>query len=131
MIESPATALRRLPPDPVQLQVILGSLLGGARLRGPRGTRRLVIRHRQARSAYVRWKYERLGALADLGPRSRAGSIEIATIPHPVFDDLAGMCGRELRDRLTPLGFAVWLCDVGRLELEHDSFLPGQRDFLT
>lgn len=128
MLESPATALRRLPPDPVQLQVILGSMLGGARICGSRGTRRLVIRHRPARWGYVRWKCDRLGALADLGPRSRAGSLEIETIPHPVFDDLARLRGHELRDRLTPLGLAVWLCDVGRLELERDSFLPAQRD---
>ncbi len=128
MIESPAIALRRLPPDPVQLQVILGSMLGGACIRGSRGNRRLVIRHRCARWAYVRWKYERLGALADLAPRSRAGSLEITTITHPVFDDLASLRVRELRDRLTPLGLAVWLCDVGRLEIERDSFLPAQRD---
>jgi len=128
VIESPTAALRRLPPDQVQLQVILGSMLGGARIRGARGTRRLVIRHGSARWTYVRWKYERLGALADAAPRSRSGSLEIETIPHPLFDDLARLRGEELRDRLTPLGLAVWLCDVGRLELERDSFLPAQRD---
>ena len=117
-----------MPPDAVQLQVILGSMLGGARICGTSGSRRLVIRHRSARSTYVRWKYERLGALADLGPRARGSSLVITTIPHPVFDDLARLRGHDLRDRLTPLGLAVWLCDVGRLDLERDAILPAQRD---
>lgn len=128
MTECPWSALRRLPPDPVQLQVILGSLLGDARIRGERGQRRLEIRHSAARAGYVRWKYERLGALAAEAPRTVGATASFETIAHPLFDDLSALKREQLLDRVGALGLAVWLTDVGRLQLRPDSFLPLQRE---
>jgi LAGLIDADG DNA endonuclease family protein len=134
VVEPPTVALRRLPPDCVQLQIILGSLLGDGRLVGAPRDRRLCIAHRADRSDYVRWKYERLASLAATAPRERHGVVSFETITHPLFDDLAlilrprpGRTRAEVIARLLrPLGLAVWLADVGRLELRADAFLPQQ-----
>ena len=74
MVEHPRIAFQRVPPDPVQFQVILGSLLGDGRLVGLPRQRRLRIAHRAVRRDYVLWKYERLGAFsAGVPMRMRAG----------------------------------------------------------
>ena len=140
--EHPHLALRRLPPDPVQFQVILGSLLGDGCLVGVPVRRRLRIVHRADRASYILWKSERLGALVDAPPRLREdGHLELRTIEHPLFDDLAALLGGSARcdaprgvgrgallELLAPLGLAVWMADLERLELRADAFLPGQRD---
>ena len=124
--------LRRIVPDAAQVQVIIGSLLGDARLEGRRGARRMRVAHAVARSDYVWWKYERLGALAASAPARCGGRVGFHTIAHPIFDDLAPLiAGRRdhvVRDLLAPLGLAVWMTDVGRLELREELFLPPQRE---
>jgi hypothetical protein len=96
-------------PDPVQVQVILGSLLGDGRLEGASGERRLYITHHEDRAEYVWWKYERLGVFAAHTPLARADRLEFRTIAHPVFDDLRAAV-REARtvgvrrELLAPLG---------------------------
>ena len=134
MVEHPRVALQRIPPDPVQFQVILGSLLGGGRLVGPPGQRRLRIAHRAERHDYVLWKYERLGAFSAGVPEDYGGGlVGFETVTHPLFDDLARIFAdrfarHDLIERLMrPLGLAVWLSDVGRLELRAREFLPAQR----
>jgi LAGLIDADG DNA endonuclease family protein len=133
--QDPWIALRRLPPDPVQFQVMLGSLLGDGRLVGLPGQRRLRIAHGAARRDYVMWKYDRLGPFPASAPAvDDGGLVSFETISHPLFDDLA----RTLASRfarhdvieryLRPLGLAVWLADVGRLELRASTFLPAQRE---
>jgi hypothetical protein len=130
----PRIALRRISPDPVQFQVILGSLLGDGRLVGASRQRRLRISHRADRGDYVLWKYARLGPFPAEPPREyEAGLLGFETVIHPIFDDLARLFGdrfarHDMIDRLLrPLGLAVWLCDVGRLELRSNAFLPAQR----
>jgi hypothetical protein len=125
----PHAALRRLAPDPVQFQVILGSLLGDARIVGDPFDRRLAIAHRCARAPYVWWKYDRLGALAGEAPAERDGRLSFTTIAHPLFDDLSTLSRKRLVELIAPLGLAVWMTDVGRLELRADAFLPAQRHF--
>src|SRR5256714_13464463 len=71
MVEHPAIAMCRIPPDPVQFQVMLGSLLGDGQLVGLPRRRRLRIAHRAERHAYVLWKYERLGPLSAGAPEAR------------------------------------------------------------
>ena len=140
MSEHPRRVLRRLTPDPVQLQVILGSLLGDASLEGIPGTRRMRVTHGIDRFAYARWKYDRLGAFADEPVWHGEAAVGFRTIAHPLFDDLAPLFYRGARCRgtkrvrrqivlqhLTPLGLAVWMADLGRLELRTDAFLPAQR----
>ena len=133
MVEHPRLALRRIPPDPVQFQVIFGSLLGDCRLVGLPRQRRLRIAHSGRRSDYVRWKYDRLGAFAADPPELRDGLAQFETITHPLFDDLARIFATRYSRHdaivrlLRPLGLAVWLADVGRLELRAESFLPQQR----
>jgi hypothetical protein len=131
MGEHPERVLRRVVPDPIQVQVILGSLLGDGRLEGPEGDRRLRIAHNQERAEYVWWKYERLGALAAHSPLLRGDLLEFHTIAHPVFDDLAPLFAggdrKRVRELLAPLGLAVWMTDVGRLRLRAEVFLPTQR----
>lgn len=123
--------LRRVVPDPVQIQVILGSLLGDGRLEGTEGERRLRIAHHCARAEYVWWKYERLGVFAAHVPLLRGDQLEFHTIAHPVFDDVAplfaGSDRKRVRELLAPLGLAVWMTDVGRLRLRAEVFLPTQR----
>lgn len=128
MVERPAEALRRLAPDTVQLQVIVGSLLGDGRIVGAPGRRRLVVAH--SRAAYARWKYERLGALAAAPPLERDGLMHVETIAHPLFDDLVWLARGQLLALTAPLGLAVWLSDLGRIELRLDSFLPRQQSAL-
>jgi hypothetical protein len=137
-VEHPDRVLRRLAPDPVQVQVILGSLLGDARLTGRPDQRRLAIAHSRRRAEYVLWKYDRLRSLAAGAPAPTGHLLEFETIAHPLFDDLVPLfyCdGLELKrirrdavmDLLTPLGLAVWLADLGRLELGSASFTPKQQ----
>ena len=61
VVEHPKVAISRIPPDPLQFQVILGSLLGDGQLVGLPRERRLRIAHRVERREYVMWKYDRLG----------------------------------------------------------------------
>ena len=117
--------MRRLAPDAVQLQVIVGSLLGDGRISGRVGRRQLNIAHQ--RHAYARWKYDRLGCLAAGWPVRVAELTQFTTIAHPVFDDLACLERAELLTLVGPLGLAVWLTDLGRIELRLDSFLPSQQ----
>ncbi len=133
--DRPERVLRRLVPEPAQVQVILGSLLGDARIEGRCGERCLRIAHRVDRGDYVWWKYERLRPFAACAPARRGDRLGFHTIAHPLFDDLAPLFtggrvrrGRVVRDLLTPLGLAVWMADVGRLELRSDLFLPRQRE---
>jgi len=134
VVEHPRIALQRVPPDPVQFQVILGSLLGDGRLVGLPRQRRLRIAHRAERRDYVFWKYERLGAFsADVPEEYEGGLVGFETVTHPLFDDLARLLanrfGRHdaIERLLRPLGLAVWLSDLGRLELRASEFLPAQR----
>lgn len=127
MGSDPRAVLRRLSPDPVQFQVILGSLLGDARIVGGPFDRRLVIVHQAARAPYVWWKYDRLGGIAAEAPAERDGRLSFTTIAHPLFDDLSTLSRKRLVELIAPLGLAVWMTDVGRLELRADAFLPAQR----
>jgi LAGLIDADG DNA endonuclease family len=109
-------------------------LLGDGRLVGPPGQRRLRIAHRAERRDYVLWKYERLGAFSAGVPEDYGGGlVGFETVTHPLFDDLARIFAdrfarHDLIERLMrPLGLAVWLSDVGRLELRAREFLPAQR----
>lgn len=125
--------LRRVVPDPIQVQVILGSLLGDARFEGDPGQRRIRIAHSAERADYVWWKYERLGSLAAHPPSPCGDRLEFRTIAHPIFDDLApyftrAEARRHIRELLAPLGLAVWMTDVGRLQLREEVFLPTQRE---
>jgi hypothetical protein len=126
MADHPERVRQRLVPDAVQLQIILGSLLGDACLEGGRGARRMHISEVSERADYVRWKYERLGPFADEPPVPNGPRIGFRTIAHPIFDDLAPLLahGRARVTRLlSPLGVAVWMTDAGRLELRPEIFL--------
>ena len=125
MADHPERVRRRLVPDAVQLQIILGSLLGDACLEGVPGARRLLITEVAERADYIRWKYERLGPFADEPPALAGPRIGFRTIAHPIFDDLALLAQRRARITrlLSPLGIAVWMTDAGTLELRPEIFL--------
>ncbi len=125
MLERPDTALRRLAPDAVQLQVIVGSLLGDGHITGRAGRRQLTIAHQQ--HAYARWKYERLGSLAAGWPVRVVDLTQFTTIAHPVFDDLACLDRAGLLGLTGPLGLAVWLSDAGRA-CPYSSALAGHEE---
>jgi hypothetical protein len=119
----------------VEFQVILGSLLGDGRLVGVPRQRRLRIAHRVERRDYVLWKYGRLGPFpADPPTDYESGLVGFETVIHPLFDDLARVFANRfsrhdvIERLLRPLGLAVWLADVGRLELNAGAFSPGQRE---
>jgi hypothetical protein len=119
----------------VEFQVILGSLLGDGRLVGVPRQRRLQIAHRSERRDYVLWKYERLGPFPADAPKEYAGGlVGFETVIHPLFDDLARVFASRfarhdvIERLLRPLGLAVWLSDVGRLELRASAFSQGQRE---
>ena len=122
----------------MQFQVILGSLLGDARLVGRPHLRRMRIAHRATRRDYVWWKYDRLAMFVMDPPMEHDGVMAFETVPHPIFDDLArlfrgaGGMGHARRDAIAklvrPLGLAVWLADVERLELRAREFSPEQRE---
>ena len=118
---------RRIVPDDAQVQIILGSLLGGAHIEGAPGERCLRVAHEIGRASYVWWKYERLGALAADAPCIAEDGLSFMTIAHPVFDDLAPLSHARIRQLLSPLGLAVWMSDHGRIELRADVFVPLRR----
>jgi hypothetical protein len=126
MAEHPERVRRRVIPDAVQLQIILGSLLGHATLEGDHGARRMHVGEAAERADYVWWKYLHLGPFADQAPAIVGTRIGFRTIPHPIFDDLERLLVRR-RARFTrllsPLGIAVWMTDAGRLELRPEIFL--------
>ena len=135
VVEHPKVAISRIPPDPLQFQVILGSLLGDGQLVGRPRERRLRIAHRVERREYVMWKYDRLGPFPVAAPEPCGGDlVGFETASHPIFDDLARLFANRfarhdvIERLLRPLGLAVWLCDVGRLELRANAFLPAQRN---
>lgn len=135
MAQDPRIALWRIPPDPVQFQVILGSLLGDGQLTGQPRERRLRIAHRIERRDYVLWKYDRLGPFAAAAPADwSCGLVGFETVSHPLFDDLTRLFANRfarhdvIERLLRPLGLAVWLSDMGRLELRSSAFLPAQRE---
>ncbi len=132
----PDDVRRRIAPDEVQTQIILGSLLGDATLFGPAGRRRLSIVHAMTRLAYASWKHDQLASLVAMPLRSDGDLVWFDTIAHPFFDDLEPLFDRtsgvarirreRVLPRLAPLGLAVWMSDVGRSELNAALFLPGQ-----
>lgn len=128
----PDDVRRRLVPDETQLQVILGSLLGRARICGAVGERWMRVVHDAAEHDYVLWKYERLASLAHDAPVTGQGRVGFRTIPHPLFDDLDALFPRRrsrvVRELLAPLGLAVWLTDLRRVELRADLFVLRQRE---
>ena len=87
----------------------------------------MAIAHSSVRASYVWWKYDRLGGLADEAPAERDGRLSFTTIAHPLFDDLSTLSRKRLVELIAPLGLAVWMTDMGRLELRADAFLPAQR----
>ncbi len=125
---------RRLVPDAVQVQIILGSLLGGARIEGQAGERRMRVVDDVSRSDYVWWKYERLAEIAAHPPAASGSVVSFATIAHPLFDDLAPLFVDRagvrdvVRQHLAPLGLAVWMSDRGRVRLCADLFVPTRHD---
>ena len=102
-------------PDEAQVQIILGSLLGDARIEGGAGARRLSISEAAPRERYVWWKYERLAALADEPPMTRDGRVSFRTIAHPLFDEVIALPRRRVAGLLTALGRSVRRTD----ELSH------------
>jgi LAGLIDADG DNA endonuclease family protein len=128
---------RRIAPDEAQIQIILGSLLGEARIAGTPSARRMTITHDARRADYVQWKYERLAQLAEAPPARIGDRIGFRTIAHPIFDGLAAAFAprgprratssersRIVRHLLGPLGLAVWMADMGRVELRPELFVP-------
>ena len=124
MGDHPSRVRRRIVPDDAQVQIILGSLLGTARIEGAPGERCMRVTHEIAREGYARWKYERLGTLAADPPRVSEDGVAFTTITHPIFDDLAALRRRTMTRLLAPLGLAVWMSDNGRIELRADVFVP-------
>lgn len=126
MADHPERVRRRLVPDAIQMQIILGSLLGDASLEGARGVRRMHLSEVAERADYVWWKYEHLATFADEAPAVVGTRIGFRTISHPIFDDLMPLLAHR-RARITrllsPLGIAVWMADAGRLELRPEIFL--------
>ena len=131
----PDDVRRRIAPDEVQIQVILGSLLGDAAIVGRPGARRMCVVHRADRAAYAGWKRDRLGSMVASPLRYIGDRVGFDTIEHPVFDDLASFFYTDGKKRvrrepvlarLAPLGLAVWMSDVGRLPLVAGVFLPHQ-----
>ena len=91
MGEHPERVRQRLVPDDGQVQVILGSLLGDARIEGVAGERRMNVSHRADRADYVWWKFERLATFVEAPPATCGDRIAFRTIAHPLFDDLADL----------------------------------------
>jgi hypothetical protein len=136
----PDQVRRRIPPDEIQLQVILGCLLGDATLVGPAGSRRMRVVHAGERAPYAAWKLARLGPLVADPLAAEGDRVWFETVAHPLFDDLApffyvGAVKRVRREavleRLAPLGLAVWMSDLGRSRIAPDLLLPSQAALLV
>ncbi len=135
----PDEVRRRIPPDEIQLQVILGSLLGDATIVGRSGARRMRVVHAGERAGYAAWKLARLGPLVAAPLATDGDRVWFETVAHPLFDDLAPLFCSGARKRvrraavlrrLAPLGLAVWMSDLGRSRIAPDLLLPSQAALL-
>src|SRR3990167_9008911 len=129
--------LKSLFPED-QLQLILGSLMGDARLEcrsksiRAKHTARLRIHQSDKQKDYVFWKYEKLKDLVLKGPRFtkvwhdpkrnkdhfswyfHTQSSESLGLIHKIFyKDNVKIAPNELSELLEPLGLAVWYMDDG------------------
>jgi hypothetical protein len=121
-----------------QLQLILGSLLGDARLEcrsksiRAKHTARLRIHQSDKQKDYVFWKYEKLDNIVAKGPRftkvwhdSKRNKDHYSWYFHTQSNEALGLIHklfyqnnikvvpRDLIEVLDPLGFAVWYMDDG------------------
>ena len=121
-----------------QLQLILGSLLGDARLEcrsksiRAKHTARLRIHQSDKQKDYVLWKYEKLKDLVIKGPRftkvwhdSKRNKDHYSWYFHTQSNEALGelhklfyqnnikIVPKDLIDILDPLGFAIWYMDDG------------------
>lgn len=119
-----AAMARRFVPDPAQLQVLLGTVLGRGRfLRDGEGVRfELELRARHLPLA--EWTYERLAPLVSR-PTRRSGRARIRSEPHPVFAQLAARRPNSVGRLLTRHGLWVWVayeraatCEAGARRCE-------------
>jgi hypothetical protein len=120
--EHPESVRRRVLPDQAQLQIILGSLMADSRLMGAPRERYVTFAQPIERAAYLWWKYDRLAVFAESPPITRGRRIGFRTIVHPLFDDLVPHLARPRATGhlLTHLGLAIWMTDLGRLDLRRD-----------
>ena len=86
----------RHTPDPGQIQVVLGTLLGRGKLVAEDGGVRLVVTLDQRHAWLAEWTYERIAPLAPMPHRSH-GRILLRSETHAMFADLAAALARPKR----------------------------------
>jgi hypothetical protein len=99
----------RHTPDPAQVQVVLGALLGRGRLVADVEGVRLVIALAHRHGWLAEWTYERIAPLAPMPQRGR-GRVVLRSEAHPLFGDLASaLCHpRQLLGCVKRDGLWVW-----------------------
>ena len=108
---------RRIVPDALQVQVLLGTLLGAGRLVPAPDGFSLVL-SLDARHVWLsEWTYERLAPLVPV-PARRDSRVEIRSAPHPFFADLAALLAHPARLRRVVGERALWLWATHQLVRE-------------
>jgi hypothetical protein len=85
---------RRISPDPDQLQVLVGTLLGRGRLVSEADGVCLVVALRARHAWLADWTYERLAPFVP-PPHRSADRVVIRSAPHPIFADVAAWLGQS------------------------------------
>jgi hypothetical protein len=117
-----AREARRRPLDPVQHEIVLGSLLGDGTLLRTTAGFCFRIHHGLQQRWYVDHKYEFFKTYVRSPPRNSAKGCYFRTVTHPAFTlyrEQFYLLQQKivpvdmLRRHLTPRGLAIWLMDDG------------------
>lgn len=132
----------------LQVQLIVGSLLGDATLLRTTAGFCFRVHHGLAQRYWVDWKYCRLRAFVRSAPRSSGRGYYFRTVTHPQLTTLRHLfyCDARkivpcelLEEYLTPFALAVWIMDDGaadgsQLRINTQSFSVSEcnalREFL-
>lgn len=98
----------RHTPDPAQIQVVLGMLLGRGKLVAEDGGVRLVVTLDERHAWLAEWTYERIAPLAPMPHRAR-GRVLLRSETHPMFADLAAALARPKRLALVIRSEGLWV----------------------
>lgn len=120
-----ARAARAFEFQRLQLELIIGSLLGDGTLLRTTAGYSFRAHHGLAQRALLDWKYAQLQRFVRTPPRQSGGGYYFRTITHPQLTRLrgafyVGSCKivplELLEEFLTPYSLAVWIMDDGAID---------------
>ena len=128
--------------SPMQIQVIMGSLMGDGALSPARSNARAVrfrMGHAQRQIPYLEWKASLLRNIPQSGSENVHGArfVDTTRLPeiYPLYEDVYRSGGKhfslEYLRRLTPLAVAIWVMDDGSLSMRNKAQTKGRYDIVV